>query len=279
MVQILSGTEVSKRRKDKLKKEVAQLRGRKPHLVVVIVGSDPASETYVASKAKQTIEVGMESSVIRMKENISQAQLMQQVKMLNEDALVDGILVQFPLPLHLDENQIMATIDPSKDVDGLHPLNVGYLETGADGFVPCTALGVISLMKDYEIPMAGRKALVIGRSRLVGKPVAALLLKENATVTIAHSKTANLEQEIENNDIIVVAIGKAHFIKKEWIKSHHTVIDVGIHRVNGKVVGDVESIEDAEYATPVPKGVGPMTICTLLENTMKSYRKREGLNE
>lgn len=279
MVHILSGFEVSKKRKASLKEQVSQLKGRQPHLVVVIVGNDPASETYVASKAKQTKEVGMASTVIKLEDSVSQKELLTVVEELNNDSTVDGILVQFPLPKHLSETEVMSTISPSKDVDGLHPLNVGYLETGADAFAPCTAQGVMSLLEDYNIPIAGRKALVIGRSRLVGKPVATLLLKENATVTIAHSKTANLEQEIENHDIIIVAIGQAHFIKKDWIKKHHTVIDVGIHRVDGKVVGDVESIENAEYGSPVPKGVGPMTICTLLENTLKSYNRSEGLDE
>lgn len=279
MVHILSGLEVAKNRKEVLRAKVAQLKGRQPHLVVVIVGNDPASQTYVASKAKQTEAVGMKSTVIEMDESITQAELLHQVNVLNQDPTVDGILVQFPLPDHLSESEIMSAISPDKDVDGLHPLNVGYLETGEDAFAPCTAQGVMSLLGDYNIPLEGRKALVIGRSRLVGKPVATLLLRENATVTIAHSRTVNLEQEIEKNDIIVVAIGKAHFIKKDWIKPHHTVIDVGIHRVDGKIVGDVESIENAQYGSPVPKGVGPMTICTLLENTLKSYEKREGIDE
>lgn len=279
MVHILSGFEVAKNRKEILKNKVSKLEGRKPHLVVVIVGSDPASQTYVASKAKQTEAVGMKSTVIELSETVTQEELLHQVEVLNEDSNVDGILVQFPLPGDLSESEIMSAIRPDKDVDGLHPLNVGYLETGEDAFAPCTAQGVMSLLGDYNIPLEGRKALVIGRSRLVGKPVATLLLKENATVTIAHSRTVNLEQEIAKNDIIVVAIGKPHFIKKDWIKPHHTVIDVGIHRVDGKIVGDVESIENAEYGSPVPKGVGPMTICTLLENTLKSYEKREGSDE
>lgn len=277
MVHILSGFELSKKRKEKLTAEVAQIKGRQPHLVVVIVGNDPASETYVASKAKQTTAVGMKSTVIEVEDTITQDALVKIVEDLNTDDTVDGILVQFPLPDHLSETLIMSTISPLKDVDGLHPLNVGLLETGEDAFAPCTAQGVMSLLLDYDIPLEGRKALIIGRSRLVGKPVSTLLLQKNATVTIAHSRTANLEQEIANNDIIIVAIGKAHFIKKEWIKDHHTVIDVGIHRVNGKVVGDVESIENAAYGSPVPKGVGPMTICTLLENTLKAYNKREGI--
>lgn len=276
MVHILSGFEVSKKRKEILSEKVALLQGRKPHLVVVIVGNDPASETYVASKAKQTLAVGMVSTVIELDDSITQADLVEVVEKLNCDDTVDGILVQFPLPQHLSESLIMSTISPLKDVDGLHPLNVGYLETGEDAFAPCTAQGVISLLEDYDIPLEGRKALVIGRSRLVGKPVSTLLLKKNATVTIAHSRTQSLEQEIANHDIIIVAIGKPHFIRKEWIQNHHTVIDVGIHRVNGKVVGDVESIENAAYGSPVPKGVGPMTICTLLENTLKAYNKREG---
>ena len=279
MVQILSGLEVSKRRKLELKEAIAQLHGRKPKLVVVIVGNDPASETYVASKAKQSIEVGMESEIIRLSEDTQQSELLQTVENLNLDPTVDGILVQFPLPKHLSEKEVMAAISPLKDVDGLHPLNVGYLETGEDAFAPCTAQGVMTLLKEYNIPIAGRKALVIGRSRLVGKPVATMLLKENATVTIAHSHTVNLEQLIAENDIIVVAIGRPHFIKKEWLKPHHTVIDVGIHRVDGKVVGDVESIENAEYGSPVPKGVGPMTILTLLENTLKAYQIKEGSDE
>ncbi|HKM23946.1 MAG TPA: bifunctional 5,10-methylenetetrahydrofolate dehydrogenase/5,10-methenyltetrahydrofolate cyclohydrolase [Erysipelothrix sp.] len=279
MVQILSGLEVSKKRKLTLKEEVSKINGRKPKLVVVIVGQDPASETYVASKAKQCIEVGMDSEIIRLDETVSQSDLLAVVNELNENKNVDGILVQFPLPSHCSETEVMAAIAAEKDVDGLNPLNVGLLETGADAFAPCTAQGVITLLKEYNIPMEGRRALVIGRSRLVGKPVATMLLAENATVTIAHSRTVNLEQLIAENDIIVVAIGRAHFIKKDWIKPHHTVVDVGIHRLDGKLVGDVESIENAEYGSPVPKGVGPMTILTLLENTLKAYNNKEESHE
>ncbi len=279
MVKILSGFEVSKKRKLELKDKVALLKGRKPKLTVVIVGNDPASETYVASKAKQTNEVGMISEIIRLEASSTQSELLALVEQLNNDETVDGILVQFPLPEHCDESEVMSTISPLKDVDGLHPLNVGLLETGADAFAPCTAQGVMTLMAEYNIPLEGRRALVIGRSRLVGKPVSTLLLQKNATVTIAHSRTKDLEQLIAENDIIVVAIGRAHFIKKDWVKPHHTIIDVGIHRVDGKVVGDVESIDNAEYGSPVPKGVGPMTILTLLENTLKSYLMKEGSHE
>ncbi len=275
MTTILSGKTVSKARKEILKAEIAQIKGRLPKLVVVIVGTDPASETYVASKAKQCLEVGMLSEVIRVSDDVTQEELLALVQSLNADETVDGLLVQFPLPKHLNEDEVMETIAPEKDVDGLNPLNVGYLETGKDGFAPCTAMGVISLLDFYDINLEGMSALVIGRSRLVGKPLASLLLKRNATVTVAHSRSKDIGKLIKQHELVVVAVGIPHFVKKEMVLDHHIIVDVGIHRTDTGLIGDVESIENAQYGSPVPGGVGPMTIVSLLENTLKAYKKKE----
>lgn len=282
MTQLLDGFSTSKQIREGIKSEVNKLREsnkRVPTLAVVIVGEDPASQTYVASKARQSKEVGFESKVITLDANISQEILLNEIDLLNKDKNVDGILVQLPLPKHFNEDIVIDSIDPNKDVDGLHPLNAGYLEIGRPKFIPCTPKGIITLLHRYNVPLEGKRALVIGRSRLVGKPIATLLLKENATVTTAHSRTKDLDKLILEHDIIVVAIGRKEFVKTNMLRKDHIVIDVGIHRHEGKLYGDVEksAYEYVAMATPVPKGVGPMTIASLLENTLESYKMREGI--
>ncbi|HZJ87436.1 MAG TPA: bifunctional 5,10-methylenetetrahydrofolate dehydrogenase/5,10-methenyltetrahydrofolate cyclohydrolase [Erysipelothrix sp.] len=277
MTQILNGFETSKRLRQELKEEVSKLSGRKPGLAVVIVGEDPASQTYVASKAKQATSVGFESKIVKLDETISQDKLIEHVQGLNNDDTIDGILVQLPLPSHIDEDTIIESIDPLKDVDGLHPLNVGYLELNKATLAPCTPKGIMRLLKEYKIELEGKNVLVIGRSRLVGKPIATMLLQENATVTTAHSRTKNLKNLISQNEIIVVAIGQREFIKANMLNENQIVIDVGIHRHDGQLVGDVDkqAYDKVKAITPVPKGVGPMTIYSLLENTLVSYKEKE----
>lgn len=277
MTQILDGFNTAKQCRLKIKQEVESITGRKPGLTVVIVGNDPASQTYVASKKKQAAEVGFVSKVVALDVDTSEEALIEVIEKLNSDISVDGILVQLPLPKHINEDRIIETIAPSKDVDGLHPLNVGYLELNQANLVPCTPKGIMTLMDHYDIELEGKRALVIGRSRLVGKPIATLLLQRNATVTIAHSKTKDLDTLIQQHDIIVVAIGQKEFIKASQLKKEHILIDVGIHRYEGKLYGDVEkkAYEKVAYATPVPKGVGPMTIISLLENTLSAYKLKE----
>lgn len=277
MTQILDGFNTAKQCRLKIKQEVESITGRKPGLTVVIVGNDPASQTYVASKKKQAAEVGFVSKVVALDVDTSEEALIEVIEKLNSDISVDGILVQLPLPKHINEDRIIETIAPSKDVDGLHPLNVGYLELNQANLVPCTPKGIMTLIDHYDIELEGKRALVIGRSRLVGKPIATLLLQRNATVTIAHSKTKDLDTLIQQHDIIVVAIGQKEFIKASQLKKEHILIDVGIHRYEGKIYGDVEkkAYEKVAYATPVPKGVGPMTIISLLENTLSAYKLKE----
>ena len=280
MAQILDGYSVAKEIREQIKTEVAALvhnNKRIPNLTVVIVGNDPASQTYVASKARQCEEVGIESQVIALEETATQAELLAVIQDLNNDDTVDGVLVQLPLPAHLNENEVIETLDYRKDVDGLHPMNVGYLEMGTPCFIPCTPKGILTLLKYYTIPLEGKRALVIGRSRLVGKPVASLLMAENATVTIAHSRTPDLKGLIAEHDVIVVAMGKREFVTKDMLHPHQILVDVGIHRHEGKLYGDVEkaAYDYVAAATPVPKGVGPMTIASLLENTLEAYQRKE----
>lgn len=274
---LLDGKIVAKELKLDLKEKVSKLK-RKPHLAVVLVGNDPASETYVNSKKKQTEALGMISTVIHMDESLSQNELLDIVDKLNNDDTVDGILVQLPLPKHIDASIIIERIDVNKDVDGLHPLNVGYLRNDIPNLIPCTPKGIMTLLKYYEIELSGKNALVIGRSQLVGKPISSLLMKENATVTVAHSKTRNIDQLIANSDIIVVAIGVKEMIKASQLREDQVVIDVGIHRDENGLTGDVEkaAYDKVQYITPVPGGVGPLTIASLLENTYIAYMKREG---
>jgi len=245
--------------------------GRAPGLAVVLVGDDPASAVYVRSKHKACIEAGMASFEHRLPVATTQADLVALVKALNADGAVDGILVQLPLPAHIDENVIIATIDPDKDVDGFHPVNAGRLATGLHGFVPCTPLGCIMLLEDRLGDLSGKDAVVIGRSNIVGKPMAQLLLAKNCTVTIAHSRTQDLPEVVRRADIVVAAVGRPAMVKGDWIKPGAAVIDVGINRVDGKLVGDVDfagAVAVAGAITPVPGGVGPMTIAVLLRNTL-----------
>ncbi|MGE8142931.1 bifunctional methylenetetrahydrofolate dehydrogenase/methenyltetrahydrofolate cyclohydrolase FolD [Novosphingobium sp. NPDC080210] len=255
-----------------------QAAGRKAGLAVVLVGEDPASKVYVASKGKATIECGMNSFEHRLPEDASQEALLALVDQLNADPAVDGILVQLPLPKHLDEQAVVARISPDKDVDGLTPISTGRLALGLPGLVPCTPLGSLMLLKDRLGDLSGKDAVVIGRSILVGKPMAQLLLAENCTVTIAHSRTRDLPDVVRRADIVVAAVGRPEMIKGDWIKPGATVIDVGINRLapaegqaKGRLVGDVdyaEALQVAGAVTPVPGGVGPMTIAVLLRNAL-----------
>ena len=263
--------------RDRVKAGVGRL-SRAPGLAVVLVGDDPASAVYVRAKGKACLEVGIASFEHRLHADTQQATLLSLVGQLNADPAVDGILVQLPLPGHIDSNAVIATIDPDKDVDGFHPVNVGRLASGLDGFVPCTPLGCLMLLKATLGDLSGLDAVVVGRSNIVGKPMAQLLLGANATVTIAHSRSRHLFALCRRADILVAAVGRPEMIRGDWVKPGATVIDVGINRVNGKLVGDVAFSEVAAHAgaiTPVPGGVGPMTIACLLANTLTSAERRQ----
>lgn len=266
-----------------LKLKVDALReknARIPKLVVILVGDNPASQTYVKNKAKACERVGFLSEIIELDGSISQEIVLSTIDHLNRDDAVDGILVQLPVPKHLDAKAIVHALDPNKDVDGLHPLNVAKLYENEKGFVPCTPKGIMRLLKEYQIDVVGKHCVVLGRSNLVGRPVAQLLLNENATVTICHSKTQNLSEFTKQADIIVVAIGRAHFLTSKDVNHAECIIDVGINRVDGKLVGDVaydELVDKVDAMTPVPGGVGPMTIGMLLENTLEAYTMHEGV--
>ena len=253
-------------------------KGITPGLVVLLVGENPASQTYVKNKEKRAVALGFNSLVKRLPESISEKELVNEIEFYNQNPDFHGILVQLPLPNHIDAETILNTIDPSKDVDGFHPVNMGKLLIGQPDMIPCTPYGIMKLLARYKIDIAGKNAVIIGRSNIVGKPMAQLLLMEHATVTIAHSKTANLAELAKTADILVVAIGRGHFVTKEFIKPGAVVIDVGMNRdQNGKLIGDVASAEVAEvagYLTPVPKGVGPMTITMLLYQTIKNAEKQ-----
>jgi methylenetetrahydrofolate dehydrogenase (NADP+)/methenyltetrahydrofolate cyclohydrolase len=260
--------------------------GRAPGLAVVLVGEDPASQVYVRSKGKATIEAGMVSIEHRLPAETSQDELLALVRQLNADPAVDGILVQLPLPAQINENAVIAAIDPDKDVDGFNPVNVGRLASGLHGFVPCTPLGCLMLLKDRLGDLSGLEAVVIGRSNIVGKPMAQLLIKESCTVTVAHSRTRDLPSVVRRADIVVAAVGRPRMVKGDWLKPGATVIDVGINRVPAdepgktRLVGDVDfddALPVAGAITPVPKGVGPMTIAVLLRNTLVSACRREGV--
>lgn len=248
--------------------------GITPGLVVLLVGENPASQTYVKNKEKRAVALGFHSLVKRLPATISEADLLKEIDHYNQDNDFHGILVQLPLPAHIDSEKVLNAIDSTKDVDGFHPVNMGKLLIGKPDMIPCTPYGIMKIFARYQIDLAGKNAVIIGRSNIVGKPMAQLLLMEDATVTIAHSKTANLAELARTADILVVAIGRGHFVTKEFIKPGAVVIDVGMNRdENGKLIGDVASAEVAEiagYLTPVPKGVGPMTITMLLYQTIKS---------
>jgi methylenetetrahydrofolate dehydrogenase (NADP+)/methenyltetrahydrofolate cyclohydrolase len=278
--QILDGKAVAElvRREVQVRAEAfAQKHGRKPGLEVVIVGDDPASHVYVNSKEKTSGSVGMRGLVHRMPASTTQAELMAKVASLNADANVDGILVQLPLPKGLNSEAVVHAIDPRKDVDGLHPVNAGLLATGGKGLRPCTPSGCMRLIKETGIDLIGKRAIVVGRSNLVGKPVAFMLLEQHATVTLAHSRTVDLAARVAESDVVIAAVGVAELIKGSWIKPGAVVIDVGMNRnAAGKLVGDVEfatAKETAGWITPVPGGVGPMTIAMLMQNTVEAAER------
>ncbi|MDR6510882.1 methylenetetrahydrofolate dehydrogenase (NADP+)/methenyltetrahydrofolate cyclohydrolase [Novosphingobium capsulatum] len=266
--------------------EFTQATGRQAGLAVVLVGEDPASQVYVRSKGKSTVEAGMASFEHKLPADTDEATLLALVEQLNADPAVDGILVQLPLPRHLDEQKVIATINPDKDVDGFHVTNAGRLAVGQAGFVPCTPLGCLMLLQDRLGDLSGLDAVVIGRSNIVGKPMAQLLLAQSCTVTVAHSRTRNLPDVVRRADIVVAAVGRPEMIRGDWIKPGATVIDVGINRVAGAVEGKTRLVGDVAYAeaaavagaiTPVPGGVGPMTIAVLLRNTLVAAYRHAGL--
>ncbi len=254
--------------------------GRAPGLAVLLVGEDPASNVYVRSKGKATREAGMESIEHRLPADVPAEDLLALVATLNADPTIDGILVQLPLPKHIDEQAVISAIDPDKDVDGFHPINAGRLATGLPGFVPCTPFGCVMLLKSVLPSLSGLEAVVVGRSNIVGKPMAQLLLRESCTVTVVHSRTKDVPAHIRRADIVVAAVGIPQMIKGDWLKPGATVIDVGINRTDTGLVGDVDfasAVEIAGAITPVPGGVGPMTIACLLRNTLVSAGRREGV--
>ncbi len=280
---IIDGKTAAAALRERIAVQVAALRAtgaRAPGLAVVLVGDDPASAVYVRNKHKATIAAGMASFEYRLPADTAQDDLLALVASLNADSAVDGILVQLPLPPQIDADAVLMTIDPDKDVDGFHPVNAGRLATGLPGFVPCTPLGCVMLLKDRLGDLSGLEAVVVGRSNIVGKPVAQLLIAENCTVTVAHSKTRDLASVVHRADIVVAAVGQAEMIRREWIKPGAVVIDVGINRTDAGLVGDVDFTGAASVAsaiTPVPGGVGPMTIACLLRNTLVSAYCRAGV--
>ncbi|MGL6173371.1 MAG: bifunctional methylenetetrahydrofolate dehydrogenase/methenyltetrahydrofolate cyclohydrolase FolD [Cellulosilyticaceae bacterium] len=280
--KIIDGKLISGQIKDELKEKVAILKekGITPGLAVVLVGTNGASQVYVSNKKKACEYIGMKSFAYELPEETSEASLLELVETLNEDPAVHGILVQLPLPKHMDEQKVILAINPAKDVDGFHVQNVGALMIGLDGFVSCTPAGIIELLKRYEIGLAGKKCVVVGRSNIVGKPISLLLLRENATVTICHSKTQNLKNELKQADVVVAAVGVAKLIKGDMLKEGAVVIDVGMNRdEQGKLCGDVDFTSCqgvASYITPVPGGVGPMTIAMLMHNCVLAATRQEG---
>jgi methylenetetrahydrofolate dehydrogenase (NADP+) / methenyltetrahydrofolate cyclohydrolase len=276
--EIISGKDLAHELRLEMKQKVSELndRGIYPKLSVILVGDNPASKSYVNGKKKACKETGILSDVIEMDSDTTEAQLLQQIEILNEDPSVHGILVQLPLPKQIREQKVIDTISYEKDVDGFHPINIGRMMTGEDAFLPCTPFGIITMLKSKNIPIAGKHAVVVGRSNIVGKPVGQLLLNEHATVTYCHSRTSNLQQLTQQADILIAAVGKVNAIRAEHIKEGAVVIDVGINRLeDGSLTGDVDfeaAKEKASYITPVPRGVGPMTITMLLENTIKAAK-------
>jgi methylenetetrahydrofolate dehydrogenase (NADP+)/methenyltetrahydrofolate cyclohydrolase len=282
--KIIDGKAISAQIRGELTAEVAKLKAEKgvlPGLAVVLVGEDPASKVYVGQKEKACAELGLHSKKFTLPATATEKELLELVATLNADPAIDGILVQLPLPKQIDENKVIAAIHPDKDVDGFHPVNVGRLVIGTEGFKPCTPYGVIHLLKRSGTKLAGAEAVVVGRSNIVGKPVSLMLLKESATVTVCHSKTRDLGEVCRRADVLVVAIGKPKFVTADMVKPGAVVIDVGVNRLpDGKLCGDVDYGPVAEKAaaiTPVPGGVGPMTIAMLMYNTVNSARRRAGL--
>ena len=283
MAQILNGKELSAKFRARLKEETAELKeksGIVPGIAVILAGDDPASAVYVSSKEKAAVEAGFYSVVERVSSSVTTDDVLSLVEKYNNDPKIHGILVQLPLPKTVDEKKILRAIKPEKDVDGFHPYNVGLLNIGEDCLMPCTPLGIINMLSDAGINLQGKNAVVIGRSNIVGKPMAAMLIKANATVTVCHSKTRDIKNICAEADLIVAALGKARFVTADFVKQGAIVIDVGMNRLNGKLCGDVdfESVsKKASFITPVPGGVGPMTITTLMQNTLKACKKFNSL--
>ena len=281
-MQIIDGKKISQEIKDEVKEEVAQLKaeGKDIALAVIQVGADHASSVYVRNKKRACEYVGIESISYELPEETTQEELMAIVDKCNKDPKINGILVQLPLPKHLDEDEVLLAIDPKKDVDGFHPVSVGNMVIGEKGFLPCTPAGVIQLLKRSGVEIDGKECVVVGRSNIVGKPVALLCLQKNATVTIAHSKTKNLKEVCQRADVLIAAVGRAKMINSDYVKEGAVVLDVGINRdENNKLCGDVdfEDVKDKVYAiTPVPGGIGPMTITMLLQNTLEAFYHHQG---
>ena len=277
---LIDGKKAAAELREELKKEVTDLKtkyNKVPGLTVILIGDMTPSQIYVRNKEKSANEVGLKSEVIKYPDTVEEETVLEKIEELNNDDSVSGILVQLPLPKHIDKQKVIEKIVPSKDVDGFHPMNVGNLSSGYESSVPCTPLGCYLLIKKIEPNLSGKKAVVVGRSNLNGKPMTQLLLKENCTVTITHSKTRNLKEECLKADILIAAVGVANLVKKDWVKNGSIIIDVGINKQGDKIVGDVsfEEVKDKVKAiTPVPGGVGPMTIACLLKNTLECFKAR-----
>tara|TARA_B100001093_G_scaffold508654_1_gene571269 strand:- start:2144 stop:2986 length:843 start_codon:yes stop_codon:yes gene_type:complete len=276
---IIDGKKISMEVIEEIKKEISFLKKKTnkiPGLSVILIGDFAPSQIYVKNKQKKSLEVGINSEIIRYPEKITEQEILKKIKELNDNKNVSGILVQLPLPNHINKQKIINAINPFKDVDGFNPLNVGNLASGYEAIVPCTPLGCLLLIKKIEKDLTGKHAVIIGRSNLNGKPMAQLLLKENCTVTIVHSKTKDIKSECQKADIIVAAVGVANLVKEDWVKKDSIIIDVGINKIDNKIVGDVnfENVKNKVKAiTPVPGGVGPMTIACLLKNTVECFKR------
>ena len=278
MANIIDGKALAEKLQAKLAEKTAKLKaetGQEPGLVVILVGDNPASQVYVRNKERSALAAGFRSEVVRLPESTSQEELLTLIAKYNQDPAWHGILVQLPLPAHIDDEAVLLAIDPDKDVDGFHPTNMGRLWSGHPLMIPSTPAGIMEMFREYKVDLEGKNAVVIGRSNIVGKPMAQLLLSKNATVTLTHSRTHHLAKNAKKADILVVAIGRGHFVTKDFVKEGAVVIDVGMNRdENGKLIGDVKFDEVAEVAsliTPVPKGVGPMTITMLMEQTYQAF--------
>jgi methylenetetrahydrofolate dehydrogenase (NADP+) / methenyltetrahydrofolate cyclohydrolase len=276
---IIDGKKISMEVIEEIKKEISFLKkktNKTPGLSVILIGEFAPSQIYVKNKEKKSLEVGINSEIIRYPEKVTEEEVLKKIKELNDNKNVSGILVQLPLPNHINKQKIINAINPLKDVDGFNPLNVGNLASGYEAIVPCTPLGCLLLIKKIERDLTGKHAVIIGRSNLNGKPMAQLLLKENCTVTIVHSKTKDIKSECQKADIIIAAVGVANLVKEDWVKKDSIIIDVGINKINNKIVGDVnfEDVKSKVKAiTPVPGGVGPMTIACLLKNTVECFKR------
>lgn len=277
---LINGLETANKVRAQIAEKVGECKaeyGKVPGIAVILVGDDPASDVYVSSKEKAALEAGMHSVVERMPSSTTEDELLSRIDAYNQDGDIHGILVQLPLPSRIDEMKVIMAIDPAKDVDGFHPVNVGLLNIGEEAFISCTPYGVMKLLEEYNIDPSGKHAVIIGRSNIVGKPMGALLLKSNATVTTCHSRTKDLKEMCRQADILVAAIGRPKMINRGYVKEGAVVIDVGINRVDGKLCGDVDfdDVKDVVSAiTPVPRGVGPMTITMLMQNTLEAFLKQ-----